>query len=59
MMKLTCSIFIFSNNHLKTKSKKSYIKMCNDSSAKHYQNNKERLQKSLSRISCFSKIEEE
>ena len=33
--------------------------MCNDSSAKHYQNNKERLQKSLSRISSFSKIEEE
>ena len=55
MMKLTCSIFIFSNNHLKTKSKKSYIRMCNDSSAKHYQNNKERLQKSLSRNQVFLK----
>ena len=39
MRKLTCSIFMFSNIFL------TCIKMSKDSSAKYYQNNKERRQK--------------
>ena len=43
VMKLTCSIFISSNHFLINFS--TYIKMSKDSSAKCYQNNKERQQK--------------
>ena len=43
MIKLICSIFMFSNNFLTIFF--AYIKMSKDSSAKYYQNNKEKLQK--------------
>ena len=46
IIKLTCSISLSSNNFLY--SFFTYIKMSKDSSANYYENNKERLQKSLS-----------
>ena len=46
MIKLTCSIFISSNRFL-MKNFFTYIKMSKDLLAKNYENNEERLQKSL------------
>ena len=45
MIKLTCSIFMSSNNYFIIFF--TYIKMSKDSSAKYYQNDKESLQKDL------------
>ena len=45
IIKLTCSIFMFSNNLFKTLF--TFIRISNDSSDKYYQNNKERLRKKL------------
>ena len=45
VIKLTCSIFMFSNNLFIILF--TFIKISNDSSYKYYQNNKERLRKKL------------
>ena len=45
MIKLTCSIFMSSNNYFIIFF--TYIKMSKDSSAKYYQNDKESLPKDL------------
>ena len=45
IIKLTCSISLSSNNFFIYFF--TYIKMSKDSSAKYYQNNKERLQKKV------------
>ena len=45
MIKLTCSIFMSSNNYFIIFF--TYIKISKDSSAKYYQNDKESLQKDL------------
>ena len=50
IIKLTCSIFMSSNN-LFIFFFFTYIEISKDPSAKYYQNNKERLQKSLGKIS--------
>ena len=58
MIKLICSIFISANSFVY--SIFIYIKISKDSSAKYYQNNKERLQKkSCERYQSLSKEEKE
>ena len=58
MIKLICSIFISANSFVYIIF--IYIKMSKDSSAKYYQNNKERLQKkSCERYQSLSKEEKE
>ena len=58
MIKLICSIFVFSNNFFINFF--TYVKLSKDSSAKHYQNNKERLQgKAREKYQSLSKEEKE
>ena len=59
MIKLTCSIFMSSNNFFYNFFF-THIKMSKDSSVKFYQNNKERLQrKACERYQSLSKEEKE
>ena len=57
MIKLTCSIFVSSNNFFKCFF--TYINFFKDSLAKYYQNNTERLQKKLAKhINVFLKLKQ-